>query len=312
MKIAHWTVVTPGRCGLYETAREMVKGLRDLGIDSRLVDPDIKANKLYPNSDNDRGASIANTDWAMGADLFINHSGLGLYEKITKQPIIHICHGRPRYSFIGERDGWVPVVSYQYRKGKEDRYTPVTLWEEHKPYLEPVWGHEVKFIPPCVDLDFWKPEGPRHFKSGVNYVITDAWRSDIDPYICLIAFINSDVKAKLHVYGAEQNRRGWNVLFKILQDQGRLGEVKPWVKGLDTVYRSADALLTPHTIDTRAVREAMACGCPVIRVNSPKVSMAINQSRESVRSDAEFSYSQTYGMLKDLCFQVIKKHQLAA
>lgn len=308
MKVAHWTVITPNKCGLYETTREIVKGMRDQGVDSRMVDPDGKMTIT-----DDRGAKIDSIDWAMGADVFVNHSGLGLYEKMTKQPIVHLCHGRPRYSFNGERDGGPPVYSYQYRKGKEERFTPVTLWEDHIPYHKAVWGQEIKYINPCVDLDFWKPEGPKFFKSGTNYVITDSWRSDLDPWICILAFINSNVDAKLSLFGV-QERRGLDVLFKILQDQNRLGVVKPWVKGLDSVYRSADCLLTPHKIATRAVRESMACGCPVIYVNHPSTNLKVIQTRETARKNAEMMYNieNTAKQLKDLCFQVHKRHQLAA
>ena len=38
MKIAHIVHVTPGACGMYETARDLVIAERAVGIDARLVD----------------------------------------------------------------------------------------------------------------------------------------------------------------------------------------------------------------------------------------------------------------------------------
>jgi glycosyltransferase involved in cell wall biosynthesis len=43
-----------------------------------------------------------------------------------------------------------------------------------------------------------------------------------------------------------------------------LGEVGGWVTGLEFVYRAADMVITPHRIATRTMREALACGCPVV------------------------------------------------
>ena len=100
MRVSHMVAITPGRCGLYETTRELVTGLFKLGVDSRMVDPTKDKNKLHPSGDNDRCAPISDMDWATKADVIINHSGYDNtpIEK-TKQPVIHIAHGRPGQSF---------------------------------------------------------------------------------------------------------------------------------------------------------------------------------------------------------------------
>ena len=41
MKIAHIVQVTPHRSGLYETARELAEGLRDIGHAACMVDPEL-------------------------------------------------------------------------------------------------------------------------------------------------------------------------------------------------------------------------------------------------------------------------------
>lgn len=307
MRVAHVAVVTPRRCGLYETTRELVTALREQGIDSRLCDPNFEKNKLHPKKkgeNEDRGAPFDTIDWAKTADILVNHSGLGSVLEATSLPIIHVAHGRPRSGFLIERKGGAPVYSYHYHKSKDKRFRAVvTFWPEHVPYLEVMWHPKpVRAVAAPVDLDFWTPKGPNGYKfhgmSGQkNFVVTDAWRDDIDPYSVVNAFALYSRKnkgAKLHIYGAQKDMRGWAPLLKKIQDQGNLGEVQKWVTGLDHVYRAADMLLTPHRIAVRSMRESMATGCPVFSMGAldpatyaNSIDHEIMQPRDRVREKAE-------------------------
>ncbi|MDB4786213.1 glycosyltransferase [bacterium] len=274
MKIAHVAVVTPNRCGLYETTRELVSAERKLGHDARIVDPQpIKG--IYPGDNTvDRGADIATKDFVFEADVVINHSGMdGELDKATA-PVIYMSHGRPYSSFIGERNGGAPIYSYHIRKDESKRFKAVvTLWEEHVPFLNVVYTNTpVYSINPTVDLEIWTPVGPSGYgfhgkKGNTNLVITDPWRDDIDPYLSIqsaLLFCRNWKDAKVHIYGADENRKGFESLFYLLEREGYLGEVCGWTKGLDHVYRAADVMVTPHRIATRSVREAMASGCQVV------------------------------------------------
>ena len=143
-----------------------------------------------------------------------------------------------------------------------------------------------------------------------NIVVTDAWREDVDPFTAVHAFALSARAAtgwKLHIYGRSKNLRAWAALLKRIQDDGNLGQVIGWVKGLDNVYRAADLMITPHTIHTRAVREALACGCPVQRINGDLRKSVINLPqqgrREQARKDAErlFNPAETARQFKEIC-----------
>jgi hypothetical protein len=101
VRVAHLAVITPGRCGLYETTRELVLGLRQLGVDSRLIDPQPEKNPVGFKAVEDRGALVGSMDWAVDADIIVNHSGYDntpIYD--TTQPVVHVAHGRPRSSFL--------------------------------------------------------------------------------------------------------------------------------------------------------------------------------------------------------------------
>lgn len=303
MRVAHLVVLTPKRCGLHETARELVAGLRKRGVDSRLVDPSPQTNPIGFNAGEDRGVPIAGMDWAVNADVVVSHSGYDATPiESTNQPVVHVCHGRPRSTFIGERDGGTPVYSYHYRLNSNPRIKAVvTFWPEHKAYHEVMFPDKpVHCVQSSVDLGAWSPNGPRGYQFGgrrgrINVICTDAWRDDVDPFAAVNVFAlwAREMKgAKLHIYGNTQNLRGWSAIFKRIQDDGNMGEICGWVDGLSNVYRAADFMITPHQIDVRSVRESMACGCPVVRIDTSldgyrsRIARAREQSRDEVRAEA--------------------------
>jgi glycosyltransferase involved in cell wall biosynthesis len=301
VKAAHSCVISPGRCGLYETTRDLVAGLRARGIDSRLVDPTRDTNKLYPTGTEDRGAPFADIEWAKQSDVIVNHSGLGEELEKTTQPIVHVAHGRPRSSFLTEAGGGTPIFSYHYAKDKDPRFKAVvTFWPEHEPYLKVMFPSKpVHVVQASVDLNAWTPgEAKYDFrgkKGAINVVCSDPWRDDIDPFIPLHAFAlwaREMRGAKLHLYCKPAKIPGFAAIIKRIQDDGNMGELQGWVQGLQHIYRAADFVLTANEIDTRTVREAMACGCPVVRVTSKlngfrtSIAQALDSSRDEVRQQA--------------------------
>jgi len=309
MKVAHAVTVTPNRCGLYETTRELVVGLRQIGIDSRMVEVS-KKNKLHPGGISDRGAIFADMDWGVASDVIANHSGFDTTPLAkSKQPVIHVAHARPQSSFNSEKDGSTPVYSYHYRENKNPRFkVVVTFWTQHIPYLQVMWPDTpIHHVQAPVDLNAWTSNGPTGYKFSnkggkINIVCTDGFRNDINPFAAINAYIlwaRGRSGTRLHIYGM-RNTKGWTPLIRRMQDDGIFGELKPWVKGLANVYRAADALITSHSIDTRSVREAMACGCPIIRVPSATLngyqasfSRALQEDRELVCKDAELQFNPT-------------------
>ena len=162
MKSAHMCVVTPGRCGLYETTRELVVALRSTGVDARIIDVP-SANKVYPKGYPhkwDRKAPIADMKWAQNADVIVNHSGYdGTPIEKTNQPVVHVAHGRPRSSYLTQEGGGTPILTYHHNKNLDPRWKAVvTFWEEHVPFHETMFPDvPVVYVPSCVDLEAWSP-----------------------------------------------------------------------------------------------------------------------------------------------------------
>ena len=306
MKIAHIAIVTPRRCGLYETTRELVMGLRELGLDSRIVDPQPAKNPVGWNGTEDRGVPVDSLEWAKGADVLVNHSGLGELEKLGK-PAIHIAHGRPRHSFLSEVSGGTPIFSYHFKNNQDPNLKAVvTFWHQHKPYLDVMYPDKpVHHVQSPVDLCFWSPGGTSYDFAGqgggVNIVCTDAFRDDIDAYDPINAYAlwakQNGINSKLHIYGKPPSMNGWGALIRRVQETGKMGIVQGWASELQNVYRAADLVLTAHTIDVRTVREAMACGCPVLRVadigDTARIDQALKQNRHEVRNQAERLYNMS-------------------
>lgn len=277
MKVAHAVVITPHRCGLYETTRELVANLRELGVDSRMVDPAPRDDVKKPENE-DRGAPYATMGWGVDADIIVNHSGFDNTPlAATKQPWVLVAHGRPRSGFLTEVRGSTPCYSWKLNKNKDERLKHVvTFWKEHIPYWQFIMPDKpITFVPSSVDLEAWKHEGPTgykfHGKKGkVNLVITDPIRDDVDWFFPLQAaglFAREVEGVKVHVYGRIGKTRGHDALIRRIQDDGNMGEVQSWVTGLDNVYRAATCMITANEIATRSMREAMACGCPVVQID---------------------------------------------
>lgn len=308
MKVAHFTILTPRRCGLYETTRELVAALRAAGVDSRLVDPLPDSNPEPQNIPvgEDRGAKIADLEWAESADIFVSHSGIGKLEK-TGKPIIHVAHGRPYHSFLAEASGGTAIYSFhQANNTKPAVRNIITFWPQHIPYLEVMYPDKpVQCIQSPVDLDYWRPQVSNYdFKGnrgGVNIICTDAFRDDINCYEPINAYAlwarkNKQLNPKLHIFGAPIDLKGWRPLLSALQNDGTMGLIQGWTKDLRQVYNASDVLLTAHDIDVRSVRESAACGCPTIRIRditTADISAGLSTNRATVRNYAEKSFNPT-------------------
>lgn len=311
MKVAHLCVATPGRCGLYETTRELVVGLRTLGIDSRIIDIP-GSNKVYPQGYPqkwDRKAPLAKMNWAVKADIIVNHSGYdGTPVAETDQPIVHVAHGRPRSSFLSEANGSTKIYTYHYNKNFDPRWKAVvTFWPEHVPYLEVMFPDKpVHYVSPCVDLEYWCPGDSDYdfhgTKAKINVVCTDPKRDDNDAFIPMNAFAlwAKDKDAKMHLFG-NGKLNGYKTLAQRLNKNGNMGMIQGWKADLREVYRAADYAITSGGIATRSVREAMACGCPVVQVG-PDLDYDPDFDREQPRADAErdFDFKSTAAQFKEV------------
>jgi len=311
IKVAHSVVITPGRSGLYETTRELVAALRLLNVDSRLVNADLEGKYGAFNKAADRGVPVADWDWAVDADVLVSHSGYdGTPGAETNQPVILCCHGRPYNSLMieSESGGKKPIYSFMGKKNYDERIKAVvTFWPEHIKIFEVLFPDKpVKLVQSTIDLDEWT-DGPAKYdfcgKGGdINVVCTETWRQDGGPWMPLNVFAlwaRDNPGAKIHLYAVPKNLGGYKALIQRIKADGNLGEVRGWVqKGMKEIYRSADLALTGNIIDTRTVREAMACGCPVMKINEFPQQTVFSTCRKSARMIAESRFNPAMSALQ--------------
>lgn len=266
MKIAHTLIPGAHKSGLYETTLEIISAEISAGHDSRAVDP------LYGMEGGDRGVPFTSRLWMAKADILVNHSGIGRsHEGLA--PVVAMMHGSPKYCFAMEHyhgvDMWKKVmemVTLDYPSAYVAYPQDMAGWQLLIP------SEKLFEVRPCVDLAFWTPVGPEWDYSGehTNIVITDRWRPTKDSFGLLAGFsrfAKNHPNAKLHIYGAPDPCIGplASILNKF-KTRGILGEVKGDVSAEDlrTIYRAADVVMTPVYGVARTIREAMACGCPVL------------------------------------------------
>ena len=304
LKVVHIVPVTPGSCGMYETAHDLAHAERSMGIDAYLYDPRPSAEHLKDTKSNcatnicpgcgeefavgenvpvnvprvddwipDRGVCTVPLEFLKEADLLVSHSGIDdTIRAATNAPYIHIAHGRPYSSFSIERSGATAIYSHYASMNKDPQFVAgVTLWPEYEEYWRLLWPDKPIHVlqPPC-NLRRWKRAAEGYdfggYRGKINVVVADMWRMDKDPFHVINAFrlfAERHEGAKLHVYACKQER-AWGCLLGVLRERGHMGEVLPLVNIMNLIYSSCDLIITPHTIATRIVREASACGTQVV------------------------------------------------
>jgi len=285
MKVAHFVHFAPHRCGLFGTARDLVLAERKAGIDAQVVD---WGNGLKPEhsrvglKDDESDIITVAPSWAYDADVLVRHSAIPKDVLDKHKPIVMCHHAAPSYSFMLEHSGKTRSLAESAESVKQnpDYKVQVTFWEDHVfPWQVLVPNIPVEYCPAPVDLDYFKPEGEKYSFKGsdkFNIVISDMWRKEYSaPFDVLFAaakFIKEKCPdGKITVFGLpkdldkyKNNSGPVNRTMLALKKAGYVNECFRLVKNIGDVYRGADMLVTQHTVASRTVREALACGCPVV------------------------------------------------
>jgi len=278
MKIAHFTVFSPNRSGLYGTVADLIRAERMQGIEAELVDygPDEYGNICSKVGLIDGDIVSISPEWAYkNADILVRHSMLT--EPIARVgiPIIMAMHGRPEYSYLLEHYGTSPVMSIMCNHETDQKYAGyISFWKEHKLFSSLMMpNREITYIPSMVDLQRFNPVGEKVLfgnKEGKpNILIADMWREDVTPFNSILGaalFKEKYVQgAKVQLFGMPPAGKGFSSQYADrLRAAGVVGEANMIVPIMDKVYRSVDILVTPHKIATRIIREALASGVPIV------------------------------------------------
>jgi len=307
MKLVHSLVVTPGHCGLYESAKDMIVAEEKLGHEVVVIEP-LKASKGMKDDDLAVATDDQRTTFLAGADVLIDHSGCDAQMLASGLPIIHLRHSVPYRTFLESMDGELDVYTHCRTMGADKRYKAfATFWDEHVPYWEAVIARQVHLLPAPVDLPRITPDGHKHDfgdKAGkINVVLADMWRRVV-PFEQIEQFRRFAIDnpgARLHVFGIKESCDAINTLLKTLGDT--LGQAG-YAKNMPAVYRAADFAITKSTIATRVRREALACGCPCVS-QFPATMNHLFPTRAGARIQADqYDSNRTAKALLEICEQV--------
>lgn len=273
MRVVHLAEFGPHRSGLYGTTRDLILAECSVGIDAALVDSYVTKEKKIIARPNlkDGDLPIRDVEWAKKADILVHHSIVHQELRNLGIPIVLAIHGRPESTFLLEHRRIMAIYGGMSAHGADPRYKAFfTFWKEYMFHLALQMPKEKLFyIPAPCDLKEYSPEGHAHkFIGSPNILIADMWRDDVTPFNCIMAAIRFKQKyapdTKIHIIGAARKKNSMQALFKILKQEGALGEVYPLVMTTAVCYRGADMVITPHNIATRIVRESLACGTPIV------------------------------------------------
>jgi len=300
MKVVHFAEFAPHGCGMYHTTKDLIKAEIGQGIDAHFIDmgkedvpqqqatKDTDSNSKFPiisgykpeqqsvlkePGKKDGWLTTSDVSVADDADILVRHTSMPNELGNAGIPVVMAMHGRPEGSILFDEQGDNPVVQAFYTKGQDCRYKAFfTYWKEHMPFWERIVPkHKLHYVPSMVDLMEWRPGGKKYdfgkLNGSPNILIADVWREDITPYqevMDVIEWIKTECpSARLHIAAAPTSK-GVNVFWRALRDENILGYACGQTKAIKELYAACDVIVTPHTLNTRIVREGRAMGKSVI------------------------------------------------
>ena len=289
LRLAHFAVFSPHSTGQYATVKDLILAERRVGIDAQFIDYGLNQKAECREGLVDGDICTVPLAWANEADIVVRHSDVPLSVFDGKKRVLFALHGRPENSFRLEQYKKSPIISTIMKAAKSDLYNGfITFWPEFVYYWSSLINDKVHYVPSPINLDEYKPSGERHnfgkYWGDPNIVIADRWREDTTPFNIVFAANyfkeNFCSTARVHIYGIPTGNTCMNFLAPF-QRTGIVGQTCGIVDNLSEILRSADILLTPNTISTRIIREAMASGLPIVAPNGCKFTPYTAEPRDT-------------------------------
>jgi len=285
MKIVHVASFAPNSFGLYEAARDMVKADVMSGHDVYFVDSGANINnkmeyakKGTKDERNGFCLTVSEPIELDTADIIIVHSRPKVeWLSRNQAPIIYMLHDRPLYSYnLDDAQQKSYFNTYNYiNQPRVKKF--VYFWPEFKPFwnILPQNKQALLNYPPIDNVRF-SPEGKKHViedknKGEFNILICDSWGREINVFEIVngaMQYARENKNVKFHIYDIQiPLTHNVDLLLTKFKELGCCGELCGRMFNMEEVYRSMDVILTPHTITTRVIGEALSCGVPVIASN---------------------------------------------
>lgn len=341
MKVAHFLNYGKHQAGIYGTAKELILAERMCGIDAQAIDFGSVSYPKYHSRVGIKDGDITTVapDWAKSADILVRHSIIPTEIEKLGKPTILALHGTPEYTYRLELAKKKTVLKEVIHSA--NKVTAVlTFWKEHIFEWETLTNRKVYYCPPTVDLKEFNPEGKVHDfdKDKITIVSTGMWRNEYRmPYQAIWAAAEVVARVpgvELHVYACPKDDRKeapTERLMHQLKSNGLVTRAHGITGNLPEIYRGADIALSAHVVASRTVREALACGCPVVAETGNKFTpytanssnrgdfmdaieqciRDIRENRKQVRdhsrrmAELNFNFEQTGNAMKEIFEKVL-------
>jgi len=275
VKVAHFLRYGKHQAGIYGTARDLILAERMCGIDAQAIDfggPDRPLCSRVGIKDGD--VTTVAPEWAKSADVLVRHSIVPVEIQKLNIPTILTLHGTPEYTYRLELAGKNKVLREVIQSAAKATAI-LTFWKEHIFEWQTLLnGREIHYCPPTVNLKEFNPDGKKYDLGAdtINIVSTGVWRNEYRlPYQAIWAaaeLVAQDPRLKLYVFACPAKKGEKEApterLMHQLKKAGLVERAVATVNNLPEIYRGADIALSAHTVASRTVREALACGCPVV------------------------------------------------
>ena len=266
MHVAHVCNYAPGLSGMYGTVRELLLAERAAGMTAEIVD-DAGATQLYGMD----GIQPVGTAYGDTADIICWHHAM--FEPWLNEPhrnLVLFLHGTPEHNLYTELGGQEDVLSLII--GAANMNIPrafISMWKRHIPIWESLLRKPVHYIPSWVDLEKFRPVEHVPDRDIIRIGMMDFWRITREPFGLFMAIDQlrqmTKKKVVVNVWGLlEQPSKTWKAVIQWLVEDGVVilrGNTQDPMKD---IYSQNDMILTMSTEETRVLREAYACGVPVI------------------------------------------------
>lgn len=276
--ICHWVQFAPGRSGMYETVKELVKYENRIpGVLAGIVEPMdtkdcIEGGKFDPI---ETDIVTQSHNWAyQDANIHMIHYSATPYG-IRLKPRIFMIHGSFEASLYSELDpsehkfhSLTTAINFM-----ETCDASICIHKRQYYFFKQFdHSHKLSYVRRGVDLERWKPDGLKADLNGKPAVMyAEVWRHMKDPihtFFAAYEYFKKNQDMRFHPFNCTDYHSSWERVVFAGGFHAMLG--KYGVAGnqafLEHYFRSAHMLISPIMIgeNSRVSVEAMACGCPVI------------------------------------------------
>ncbi|GEM_PF-5816960 len=264
MKLIHWINPTAATSGMYSYIAQCIRVANQLGHHATYAycnrpEPEPAVLMHY-------GAVLETVSHKTAEEkdcINIIHSGIPAnFNRLPNK--VFETHGTPRWIM----KDW-DALSYTSFMAKNCSLV-VTRWPSQVPYWQALTDKPVKTIPPGVDLELWKPDGPKkEFTNHPLILWADTWREGLkEPWELLYALkmIMREIPSitlKLVNIPSEK----MDLLHYFIGVLG-IGSAIEWpvearVQNIAEYYRTADWVFSAHGEGSNVTWEAQACGAKI-------------------------------------------------